>query len=257
MAAEKSRSAGKSATRVRSPGPAGRATAKAAAEPKATEPQNAEDTKPKDVPKTPPVVEAGPVAVHVESGDVAVVVGPPGSAGIDRRLFRLINGLPHSTTSDRYVSVLSDLGEGLGWVAGGAALAILGGPKGRRAGLATAFASLAATYVVQVRVKPLFRRVRPFVNREARVVGIKPPDHSFPSGHTASSFAAATALAFYYPKAAPLAYGVAVGVGASRVHLGVHFPSDAAVGGVIGIGIGTFSAWLFKKRGGRAGGHRP
>ena len=256
MAAEKSRSAGKSATRVRSPGPAGRATAKAAAEPKATEPQNAEDTKPKDVPKTPPVVEAGPVAVHVESGDVAVVVAPPGSAGIDRRLFRLINGLPHSTTSDRYVSVLSDLGEGLGWVAGGAALAILGGPKGRRAGLATALASLAATYVVQVRVKPLFRRVRPFVNREARVVGIKPPDHSFPSGHTASSFAAATALAFYYPKAAPLAYGVAVGVGASRVHLGVHFPSDAAVGGVIGIGIGTFSAWLFKKRGGRAAGRR-
>jgi len=246
MAAEKGRSTGKSATRVRSPGPAGRATAKAAAEP-----QNAEDTKPKDVPKTAPVVEAGPVAVHVESGDVAVVVAPPGPAGIDRRLFRLINGLPHSTTSDRYVSVLSDLGEGLGWVAGGAALAILGGPKGRRAGLATAFASLAATYVVQVRVKPLFRRVRPFVNREARVVGIKPPDHSFPSGHTASSFAAATALAFYYPKAAPLAYGVAVGVGASRVHLGVHFPSDAAVGGVIGIGIGTFGAWLFKKRGGR------
>ncbi|HEY1161700.1 MAG TPA: phosphatase PAP2 family protein [Candidatus Dormibacteraeota bacterium] len=249
MAAEKSRSTGKSTTRVRSPGPAGRAKAKEAAEP-----QNAEDTKPKDVPKTAPVVEAGPVAVHVESGDVAVVVAPPGRAGIDRRLFRLINGLPHSTISDRYVSVLSDLGEGLGWVAGGAALAILGGPKGRRAGLATAFASLAATYVVQVRVKPLFRRVRPFVNREARVVGLKPPDHSFPSGHTASSFAAATALAFYYPKAAPLAYGVAVGVGASRVHLGVHFPSDAAVGGLIGIGIGTFSAWLFKKRGGRATG---
>ena len=101
------------------------------------------------------------------------------------------------------------------------------------------------------------RPCAPFVNREARVVAIRSPDHSFPSGHTASSFAGATALVFYYPKAAPLVYGVAVGVGASRVHLGVHFPSDAAVGGVIGIGIGTFSAWLFKKRGGRAGGHRP
>jgi membrane-associated phospholipid phosphatase len=32
------------------------------------------------------------------------------------------------------------------------------------------------------------------------------------------------------------------------VHLGVHFPSDAAVAGVIGSGIGTFSAWVFKKR---------
>jgi len=129
---------------------------------------------------------------------------------------------------------------------------ILGGPKGRRAGLATALASVAATYIVQTRVKPRFRRARPFVNQEARVVGLRPSDHSFPSGHTASSFAAATALAFYYPKAAPLAYGVATAVGASRVHLGVHFPSDAAVGGVIGIGIGTFSAWLFNQRGWRS-----
>jgi undecaprenyl-diphosphatase len=206
------------------------------------------------IPQSQPVVEAGPVAVHVDSGEVAVVVAPPAPAGFDRRLFHLINGLPHSRTSDRYVSVISDLGEGLGWVAGGMALAMLGGPKGRRAGLATAFASLAATYIVQARVKPLFRRVRPFVNREARVVGLKPPDHSFPSGHTASSFAGATALAFFYPKAAPLLYALATGVGASRVHLGVHFPSDAAVGGVIGIGIGTFSAWLFKKRGRRATG---
>jgi undecaprenyl-diphosphatase len=223
-----------------------RAAAKPGRKPKAGDPE-VTDTKATE-PTSAPVVEAGPVAVHVDAGDVKVVVAPPGSKGIDRRLYRLINGLPHTTTSDRYVSVLSDLGEGLGWVAGGIALAILGGPRGRRAGAATAVASLAATYVVQTRVKPMFRRVRPFVNREARVVGIRPADHSFPSGHTASSFAAATALAFFYPRAAPLAYGLATGVGVSRVHLGVHFPSDAAVGGVIGIGIGTFSAWVFKKR---------
>jgi undecaprenyl-diphosphatase len=208
------------------------------AKPKAAAPKAAET-----------VVDAGPVAVHIDAGNVAVVVAPPARAGIDRRLFSMINDLPHSTTSDRYVSVLSDLGEGLGWVAGGVALAMIGGPRGRRAGMATALASLAATYIVQQRVKPMFRRVRPFVNREARVVGTRPPDHSFPSGHTASSFAAATALAFFYPRAAPVAYTLATGVGISRVHLGVHFPSDAAVGGAIGIGIGTLSAWLFKKRG--------
>jgi undecaprenyl-diphosphatase len=240
------------AAKSRSAGPAPRSSAKRASKPKTARPKAAE---PKAAaPQTEPVVAAGPVAVHVEAGEVAVVVAPPSRGGIDRRLFHLINGLPHSTTSDRYVSVMSDLGEGLGWVAGGVALAILGGSKGRRAGMATAVASLAATYVVQTRVKPLFRRVRPFVNREARVVGIRPPDHSFPSGHTASSFAAATALAFFYPKAAPLAYTLATGVGVSRVHLGVHFPSDAAVGGVIGVGIGTFSAWLFKRRGRRAAG---
>ena len=94
---------------------------------------------------TKTVIEAGPVAVQVDSGALAVVVAPPARAGIDRRLFTLINGLPHSATSDRYVSVLSDLGEGLGWVTGGVVLALLGGPKGQRAGVATAVASLAAT----------------------------------------------------------------------------------------------------------------
>ncbi|HZQ49192.1 MAG TPA: phosphatase PAP2 family protein [Candidatus Dormibacteraeota bacterium] len=194
------------------------------------------------------VLEAGPVAVQLESGHVSVTVAPPAKDGFDRRLFNVINDLPHSPASDRYVSVISDLGEGLGWVAGGVALALLGGPKGRRAGAATAVASLAATYLVQVQVKPLFRRVRPFVNREARVVGVRPPDDSFPSGHSASSFAAATALAFFYPKAASVAYTLATVVALSRVHLGVHFPSDTAVGGAFGIGVGTFTAWLFKKR---------
>ena len=224
------------------------------ADPQAPDPQKPDPTDPEVTnkkaaeAKSAPVVAAGPVAVHMDAGDVKVVVAPPGRDGFDRRLYRVLNDLPHTKHSDRYVSVLSDLGEGLGWVAGGIALAILGGPKGRRAGAATAVASLAATYVVQQRVKPIFRRVRPFVNREARVVGVRPADHSFPSGHTASSFAAATALAMFYPRAAPLVYAVATGVGMSRVHLGVHFPSDAAVGGVIGIGIGTFVGWVFRKR---------
>jgi undecaprenyl-diphosphatase len=226
--------------------PASASASKAAPKPKPGDPEVTDIRA--DEPKSAPVVEAGPVAVHVESGEVKVVVAPPSKGGFDRQLYRAINGLPHTRYSDRYVSVLSDLGEGIGWLAGGVAMAILDGRRGRRAGAATAVASLAATYIVQVRVKPLFRRVRPFVNREATVVGVRPADHSFPSGHTASSFAAATALAFFYPRAAPLAYAVATGVGMSRVHLGVHFPSDAAVGGAIGIGIGTLTAWLFKRR---------
>ncbi len=185
----------------------------------------------------------------VDTDKIAVVVRPPSRGGIDRRIFGLINGLPHSLTSDRYVSLVSDLGEGFGWVAAGAAIAMLGGSKGRRAGIATALASVGATYIVQKQVKPLFRRVRPFVDREARVVGIRPVDHSFPSGHSASSFAAATAVSIYFPTAAPLAFGLATGVGLSRVHLGVHFPSDVAVGAVIGVGIGALCAGLLKLRG--------
>jgi len=165
---------------------------------------------------------------------------------VDRRLYVMIHSLPHSPVGDRYVTMLSDLGEGLGWVGAGVALALLGGSRGRRAGLATAIASLGTTYLVQRIVKPVFKRNRPHVGRDVLVVGIRTTDASFPSGHSASSFAAATALAAFYPKSAPLVFTLAAGVGASRVHLGHHFPSDVGVGAMIGIAAGAFIAWLIK-----------
>jgi undecaprenyl-diphosphatase len=175
-------------------------------------------------------------------------VAPPSvlAQTVDRRLYTLIHGLPHSPAGDRYVTILSDLGEGLGWVGAGIALAWLGGSKGRRAGLATAIASLGTTYLVQQIIKPVFRRKRPHVGRDVLVVGIRTTDASFPSGHSASSFAAATALSAFYPKTAPLVFTLAAGVGASRVHLGHHFPSDVAVGAAIGVASGALVAWVIK-----------
>jgi undecaprenyl-diphosphatase len=149
------------------------------------------------------------------------------------------------------VTILSDLGEGPGWVAAGLALAWVGGSKGRRAGLAAAIASLGTTYLVQQKLKPVFRRTRPHIGRDVMVVGIRTTDASFPSGHSASSFAAATAIAAFYPRATPLVFGLATGVAVSRVHLGHHFPSDTAVGGLIGIAAGTLVAWLVKMPRGR------
>ena len=166
---------------------------------------------------------------------------------VDRRLYRLIHGLPHSPTGDKYVTTLSDLGEGLGWVAAGVAMAWMGGSRGRRAGVATAIASLGTTYVVQRMLKPVFRRKRPWVDRDVLVVGIRTTDASFPSGHSASSFAAATAVATFYPKAAPVAFALATGVGLSRVHLGHHFPSDVAAGALIGIASGTVVSWVCRR----------
>ena len=165
---------------------------------------------------------------------------------VDRRLYRMIHGLPHSPLGDRYVTTLSDLGEGLGWVAAGVALAWLGGKTGRRAGLATTIAALGTTYLAQRMIKPIFRRRRPWVERDVLVVGIRTTDASFPSGHTAASFAAATALASFYPGTAPLVYALATGVGISRVHLGHHFPSDVAAGAILGLASGSAVAWLMR-----------
>src|SRR5256712_6762713 len=110
---------------------------------------------------------------------------------VDRRLYRMIHSLPHSAVGDRYVTTLSDLGEGLGWVAAGIAVAWLGGPEGRRAGLAMSIASLGTTYVGQRLIKPFFRRKRPHIRRDLTLVGDTTTHAAFPSGHAASSFAAA------------------------------------------------------------------
>jgi undecaprenyl-diphosphatase len=169
-------------------------------------------------------------------------VAPPAPSTFDARAYEFLNGLPHSRYSDRYIGLVSDLGEGAGWAFAGLWLAVLDGKRGQRAAIASTGAAALSTYVAQRMLKPIFRRNRPWFTREAaKVVGGKTPDHSFPSGHTAASFAAATALSMAYPSARPLLFLTATAVGLSRVHLGHHFPSDALAGGLLGTGVG----WLF------------
>jgi membrane-associated phospholipid phosphatase len=163
---------------------------------------------------------------------------------LDARLFLAINHLPHPRAGDEQLSLLSDLGKGAGWVGAGVWLALRGGRRGRSAALASTLAMLAATALVQGPLKAMFRRRRPFRRRLAVVVGPHPADSSFPSGHTAGSFAAATALAAFYPEERPMMLGVAGAVGFSRVYLGHHFPSDVLVGAGIGMLIGKTASWL-------------
>ena len=163
-------------------------------------------------------------------------------ATLDARAYEFLNGLPHSRFSDRYIGLVSDLGEGAGWAFAGIWLASLDGKRGRRAAIASTGAAALSTYVAQRLLKPVFRRNRPWFTREAaQVVGGKTPDHSFPSGHTAASFAAATALAMAYPSARPLLFLTASAVGLSRIHLGHHFLSDVVAGAALGTGIGWVS----------------
>lgn len=66
---------------------------------------------------------------------------------------------------------------------------------------------------------------------------------SFPSGHTTSAFATATTLTMISKKWYVIvpAYGYAAGVAYSRMHLGMHYPTDIIAGAVIGSGCAFLS----------------
>ena len=163
---------------------------------------------------------------------------------LDARLYLAINQLPHSAAGDQYITIFSDLGKGAGWVTGSVWLALRDGARGRRAAVAATAAMFAVIALVQGPAKAVFRRRRPFAGRLAIVVGKRPIDSSFPSGHTAGSFAAATALAAFYPRDRSLLLLTASAVGVSRVYLGHHFPSDVLAGVALGGLTGRLGAGL-------------
>jgi undecaprenyl-diphosphatase len=83
---------------------------------------------------------------------------------------------------------------------------------------------------------------------EPRPLVHPPTDGAFPSGHAATSFAAATVLSVARPRWAPAFYLLALAIGFSRVYVGVHYPLDIVGGAVLGIAVATALRWLVASR---------
>lgn len=109
----------------------------------------------------------------------------------------------------------------------------------RRQGAALACGLVLDLIACNLLLKPLFGRVRPFaVSQAVTLLVLPPPDASFPSGHTAASFAAVFALK---TSGSPLwkpAAAVAVVIAFSRLYLYVHWPSDVLGGALLGAAVG-------------------
>jgi undecaprenyl-diphosphatase len=78
-----------------------------------------------------------------------------------------------------------------------------------------------------------------------------PHSHSFPSGHTATSFAAATVLTALVPRGAPFFFVLAAAIAYSRLYVSVHYPLDVLGGAVIGVATALLLLAAVRRRSAR------
>lgn len=169
--------------------------------------------------------------------------------GLDRAVFRAVAATP-TPSLDRAFGLLSRAADHSKlWVAAAALLAA-SGPSGRRAA-ADGLAAVAVTSaVVNLGLKPLGGRRRPSQAGEHVPEGRQvemPESTSFPSGHSGSAFAFATAVADTLPPVAAPLQALATLVAYSRVHTGVHYPGDVIVGSTVGSVVGPLTGYALRR----------
>lgn len=134
-------------------------------------------------------------------------------------------------------------------------LAVASNPE-NMSGPILVLASEGLAYGATALLKPIFNRPRPYQSYPDVRTPNGTYDHdplSFPSGHAAVSFAAATALSDYNPSLALPAYGLAALITYSRLYNGHHYPTDVLAGALVGIGVGKFTRWSLDQIDGRYG----
>ena len=142
----------------------------------------------------------------------------------------------------RLLSLLGD--KGIFWIA--LTLVLLIFRRTRRLGIYCAASMVLTFLVVNCAIKPLIARTRPYdLFQEIQILAHAEHDFSFPSGHSANSFAVAWILFRMTDKK----YGVpavvlAALIAFSRLYVGVHYPTDVLAGTAIAIALAEVTLLL-------------
>lgn len=184
---------------------------------------------------------------------------------LDANIFILINS-HHTLFFDKFFLIISQLGNG--WIAVPlAAAAIIAMTPRPYLARALIYAAIAGTLagIANTQIKRAVHRPRPVIYFEnqslggegrsmtisklhaVHIVGRSWRQRSFPSGHAATAFAAATILAFLYGTWFSIGFFPAALVAYSRVYMGVHFPFDVFAGALLGVAVALLVALFFRR----------
>lgn len=161
----------------------------------------------------------------------------------DTGILDFIKDYLHNPFMDKIMPTITSLGNaGFIWIVITLVLIIM--PKYRKVGIMSACALILNAILGEVILKNIFERSRPFIGLGDITLLIKEPtSFSFPSGHTASSFAAAGIIGTMIKKYRWQVFTFASLIAFSRLYLYVHYPTDV-IGGII---LGLFSSGIVLK----------
>ena len=168
---------------------------------------------------------------------------------LERDVCRKINGLSRAPVAREFFSAISKLGDYPAYVILGlvcAADARTDAPILLLQAVITGAVGVAFYKLLKERLV----RERPFIRHGDIVCGTAPLDrYSFPSGHTLHAVSFTILFGSALPELFWILVPFALLVGASRVILGLHYPSDVAVGAVLGAGLALLSEWCVQSLG--------
>lgn len=163
---------------------------------------------------------------------------------LDINILNFIRDSFSNPVMDKLMIFITTLGDkGFIWILIG--LILLAQKKYRKVGLILLIALLITSLIGEGILKNIVQRPRAFITYpDISIIINRPTSFSFPSGHTASSFAAALVLGYYFKGWRYIFYIFASLIAFSRLYLFVHYPSDIIAGILLGIICGLLTIRL-------------